>query len=669
MGTDAEPVFRNQIALGGYSHPFVDRAARFGATFDPGRGLGPCMLQPRSCDGANQPVDLALNLQQLEDGQPYPVTATSVEHLPWAVVQQACCGIVAVTARHAYVDAGALLCSVTFVNQGAVEVVLAPCWTGLAPGDRWPPHKHHLARFGHAPVPLRRNAAAWRPGELTVGLHDASGILPAPQVRLRWRTADGLRLAVGPALPANLVAGEASGSLEGVGALHWRLSAPELRLAPGASRTYLFTVALRSVPAGKAEAPWSGADPASLDPAAVEAAARRDFLARVGWDGQVRDARAQRAWRARWCLLRTAYQGDGAGELGTLTASTCVPNCGGFTRIFFWDSLFTAAALTRFAPAFARDAIRAVFARQDPANGFCPEHVFDRPLPGRDAIGEAQAPVASWAVERHLAAHPEDQGFLASIYPVLALNHRHWQEQGDRDRDGLAEWTWCGQTADNSPLYDEFTVGSDRAHGWLPPVASVSLNSFLFRDAMILAGFAERLGRADEARAWRARAAAIEEALLRVCYVPAERRFWDYNHATRRHCRVKTFYLFWPLWAGMDVPAEAREALLDTLLDPKQFFGEVPFPSVAYDEPTFDPMGYWRGKAWPHISYWLLEMLQQHRPEAAAVARRRVMAAWLKDPYHAENMVASAGISEASGAADYNWGAAMLSLLLEERAP
>ncbi len=661
---NAELLFRNQVLLGGFLHPFVDRAARFGVTFDPGRGLGPCMLQARSCDGAVQPVDLALNLHLGEDDQLFPLTAGATEHLPWCVTQEAAAGEVALTARHTYLDAGALLCAFTFTNRGTEAADLSPCWTGLAPGDRWPPSDRQLARFGQARSPLRRNRAAWRAGALTVGL--STGELPAPQARLRWCPADGLSLAVGAKLPANLAEGPASGEVDVAGALHWRLRAPPLHLAAGATRTFVFTIAVRVVPAGAAEAPWSEADPAALDPAGVEAQAQRDFLNRVGWAGQAGGARQRRAWRARWSLLRTAYQGDGAGELGHLTASTCVPNGSGFTRIFFWDSLFTAAALTRFNPALARDAIRAVFVRQDRETGFCPEHVFDRPLKGRDAIGEAQAPVAAWAVARHLAAHPDDEAFLAEMYPVLVINHRHWQERGDRDRDGLAEWTWCGQTADDSPLYDEFAVGREKVHGWLPPVASVSLNSFLFRDAILLAGFAGRLGRSAEAEAWRARAAAIEEAFLRICHLPGERRFWDYNHATRRHTRVKTFYQFWPLWAGMNVPAATREALLDMLLDPAQFYGEVPFPSVAYDEPTYDPTGYWRGKAWPHISYWLLEMLQQHRPQAAGEARRRVLAAWLKDPYHPENMTTDAGRSEASGSPDYNWGAALLSLLLEE---
>ena len=659
-----EAVFRNQVVLGGFAHPFVDRAARFGTTFDPGRGLGPCMLQPRSCDGAVQSVDLALNLHLIEDGELFPVTAASTDHFPWGVVQEAFAGAVAISARHVYVDAGALLCRFTFTNRGAESAEFFPCWTGLAPGDRWAPSDRHLVRFGQVRSPRRRNIATWQEGELTVGL--STGDLPAPQARLRWCAGDGIQLAIGKTLPAHLGDCAPEGALQAESALHWKLTSPRQHLAPGESCSFVFTVALRVVPAMGTEAPWSEADPSTLDLSVLEAQARCEFLSRSAWDGHGNNARQRRAWRARWSLLRTAYQGDGAGELGTLTASTCVPNCGGFTRIFFWDSLFSAVALTRFNAAFARDAIRAVFVRQDTETGFCPEHGFDRPFQGRDVIGEAQAPVASWAVERHLAMHPEDQDFLLEMLPKLEINHRHWWERGDRDRDGLAEWTWCGQTADNSPLYDEFAVGRDHAHGWLPPVASVALNSFLFRDAMILSGFAERLGREADARMWRDRAAAIEEALLRVCHVAGECRFWDYNHATRRHTRVKTFYLFWPLWAGMNVPEDTRESLLDALLDPAQFYGDVPFPSVAYDEPTFDPEGYWRGKAWPHISYWLLEVLQKYRPGAAAEARRRVLAAWLKDPYHPENMVADAGRSEPSGSPDYNWGAALIALLLEE---
>jgi hypothetical protein len=671
---DPTKAFLNQVVIGGYLHPFVDRYARFGVTFDSGRGLGPCMLQPRSCAGTNQPVDLALTLCLRDGDQLYPVTAASTEHLPWSVAQHATQGDVAISARHVYLDAGAMICSFSFTNTGKAPRTLTPCWIGNAPGDRWPADARHLSLFGLHKPPLRRNQASWRPGELVIGLCDHSGTLPSPEARLRWRLTDGLTLAIDRAMPVNLVDVTDTGTLDRAGseALQWRITGKNLTLAPGQTHHITFTVCLRVHPAGMAsEAPWSAADPESVTLVTAEETARRDFLQRIGWTGAADGPRAQRAWRARWSLLRTGYQGDGVGELGRMTASTCVPNSGGFTRIFFWDSLFTATALSRFNADFARDAIRTVFIRQDPERGYCPEHVFDRAFPTRDVIGEAQAPVASWAVERHLEQHPTDSAFLSEMYPKLALNHRHWQEYGDRDRDGLAEWTWCGQTADDSPIYDEFAMGRDAAHGWLPPIASVSLNSFLYRDAVILAGFADRLGRPDEAKSWRVRAEAIESALMRICYVPTERRFWDYNHATRRHCKIKTFYMFWPLWAGMHVPADARDELIDrVLLDPKQFFGEIPFPSVAYDEATYTPAGYWRGKSWPHISYWLVEMLvRQGRHEAAALARRKVMSAWLKDPYHAENMTSNGDLADASGSPEYNWGAALVSHMLEESAP
>ena len=65
-----------------------------------------------------------------------------------------------------------------------------------------------------------------------------------------------------------------------------------------------------------------------------------------------------------------------------------------------------------------------------------------------------------------------------------------------------------------------------------------------------------------------------------------------------------------PTFVAPPIPAAvAKDLIENVLLDEKQFNGPIPFPSVAYDEPTYNPAGYWRGKAWPHISYWLLEVL------------------------------------------------------------
>lgn len=405
---------------------------------------------------------------------------------------------------------------------------------------------------------------------------------------------------------------------------------------------------------------------------AVVAAARERFAARAALDSPptVDPLRRDRALRARWALLRTGYRGTSrAGEFGDLVATTCVPTSGGFTRAFFWDAFFTSAALSTFEPGFAKSAIAAQFVRQL-RDGHCPEHVFNYNVAGRSVIGAPQAPVASWAVGEYLARH-DDPDFLTSIYPTLVRNHAYWTTFGDRDRDGLAEWTWSGQTSDSGPIWDEFRGDSSHS-AWVPPVASVQLNAFLYRDAMILAGFADRLGRSDEAASYRAAAAERHDAFMRHLYVPEEKRFWDYFPATRRHTKIRTFYMFWPVWAGMPIPEDAKRDLLENeLLNPERFFGAIPFPSVAYSEPTYENKNrgrFWRGTAWPQITYWLLEMLvREGYAEAAEIAANRFLAAYDREPSYPEHIASDPRHYLAGGTKDYNWGVAAYLLIAERR--
>ena len=369
---------------------------------------------------------------------------------------------------------------------------------------------------------------------------------------------------------------------------------------------------------------------------------------------------AGRVRRARTALLRTGYRATGgAGQYGHLVASTCVPSGSVFTRNFFWDGLFTSVALSDFESELARGAIRSVFVRQT-AEGYTPEHTFNYDVAGRDAVGRPQAPIASWAVAHYLRRHPGDTGFLHEVYPLLVRNHAYWEDLADVDRDGLAEWTWSGQTADNSALYDEY----NERMSWLPPIASVQLNSFLYRDARVLGTLAERAGDGRASR-YADRAQRIADAMRRVCYVAADRRYRDYNHATQRHARAKTFYLFWPLWAGLPMERDVvRDLIENVLLDPAQFNSSIPFPSAAYDEPTYDPAGYWRGKSWPQITYWLLETLWRYgyRDEADEIARR-VVAVYSDQCGYPENLATDPRLADRSGFPDYNWGVAAYYLL------
>lgn len=662
-----EAMFADLIPCDTFQSPFIDRCARFGIVFDQGRALGPGMVGLRSAAFTVQPSDALLGLWLEEDGTWIPVGRRHLRHLPWQVVEHGDAGGVRITATHAFLDERTLVSTFAFRNTATAPRRIRPGWFGNLLGDRYRGDVHGERRFGIAGHPPRRLWATSDGDGVCGGLRDPLGILPQPTLRIRGPAGAAAGIHRGPHWiqePADtaITAGE------GTGALHYRFIPAPLALGPGEEAESTFTSELAiDTHLGK-DAPWCAPEPGRVDIRALAERNRGDFLARVGWPaiGDAAPALAQKLWRARWALLRTGLRASGpAGEYGEETASTCVPNHGGFTRVFFWDSLFTSVALSAYDPDFAKGAIRCVFARQDPRTGLCPEHSFNFQVPGRDVIGAPQMPIAAWAVRKYHDRNPGDIAFVREMLPRLLLNHDYWRRHGDRDGDGLAELTWTGQCADNSPAWDQYQVNGGDGCTWLPPIANVQLNAFLYRDAVELADLAERCGDGGAAAELRASAAARGEALMRVCFAPREDRFWDFDHATGRHCRIRTFYMFWPLWAGMPVPEEARRSLIeDVLLDPRQFFGPIPFPSVAYDEPAYDPKGYWRGRCWPHISYWLIEMLHRKGYQAeAAEASRRTLAAILKHPGFPENLDSDPHHYEVSSAIDYNWGVAAVLML------
>jgi glycogen debranching enzyme len=73
---------------------------------------------------------------------------------------------------------------------------------------------------------------------------------------------------------------------------------------------------------------------------------------------------------------------------------------------------------------------------------------------------------------------------------------------------------------------------------------------------------------------------------------------------------VVTPFNLYPLWTGQ-LPEQMRGRLIAHLTDPQQFWGEVAIPSVARNDPHYDPETMWRGPVWVNINYIFIEALQQ----------------------------------------------------------
>ncbi|HUU42222.1 MAG TPA: trehalase family glycosidase, partial [Planctomycetota bacterium] len=139
---------------------------------------------------------------------------------------------------------------------------------------------------------------------------------------------------------------------------------------------------------------------------------------------------------------------------------------------------------------------------------------------------------------------------------------------------------------------------------------------YLVNDMRYLMAMADHLGRVDEAEQWARRAQALAD--------PVNEHLWDetdgfYYDRTERGepVRIMTAAGFLPLFAG--IPDERRaERLLEHLLDPGKFWTPFPVPSVAVDEPCFEP-DMWRGPTWVNVD--LLIVLGLRRYAFADVAR------------------------------------------------
>ena len=645
--------------------PFVDRQAEFSVGFHENEPMGPGPLHPRGVLGT---LCIASSLGHLWCGinrEPFvPIRRTSVDSYPWSFVESGSVkikfGKVEAKARHVFIDGRNLISEYVFTNTSQSTITFQPIWSGIITDDE----PSGVAEFFYGSNLVKRKVCtAKNEHSFAFGYDPTSTGAPTAGVAFRViPCTEQLGLWQG-----NVPRWHSTTSEPGQA---FAVVADEVSLEPGQSLTHQIRIEM-AVGDSWDTLDWSEPDTSMVDMISIEHSSREAFLNSVGEDKApqpIFDSLATSVALARGSLVRCAVK-PRAGFLKGMTASFCSSGPNDFSSTFFWDSLITATALATFNPKFAWSTVSSVFASQNSETGGSPERQFPTGQYTDPEWDRPQSPLASWAASRCQAYSPNEQA-LQELLPKLEANYRYWRLHSDRDGDGLSEYIWSGQIADNSPAWDEFTdFDAGAGCGYVPPVASVPLSCFLHQDALHLAQISMQLGDAAKSQYYTQQAEEISQKFTEICYVPEDRRFWDFNHATGRHTKVLTFYQFWPVVCGIPMPDDVkRELIEDLLLSPEHFFGPVPFPSVAYSESTYEPNTYWRGKAWPHISYFLICTLwrlgYQHQADEAAM---RIIAANNRFGSALENMCTDPLEEGHRGFSYYNWGNAALLLLVEGR--
>jgi glycogen debranching enzyme len=328
-----------------------------------------------------------------------------------------------------------------------------------------------------------------------------------------------------------------------------------------------------------------------------------------------------------------------------------------YVGVWQWDAYFHTLAYRHIDKYLARDQIR-IFIDHQRADGLIPDAVHDEGtithLTFPIEADVTKPPLLAWAVWK-MYQTDNDAEFLAEIYEPLVRYNRWWFSENDPNQDGLCEYLHPFSSGlDDSPLWD---AGM--------PVTSPDLNTYLVLQMENLARIANVLGLQDEAAEWEQRAQELVERMIARLWDGEAGLFWAKRDG--EIVNAKTPFNLFPLITGR-LPEEINRKLVAHLFDPQSFWTRYPVPTVARDDPSYEPMVMWRGPTWINVNYLLVEGLSRiGRTELAADLRQRTfeLVNGYKDIYEYYNP--ETGEPGLKAAPVFGWSAALIiDLAIEE---
>lgn len=298
------------------------------------------------------------------------------------------------------------------------------------------------------------------------------------------------------------------------------------------------------------------------------------------------------AW---WVLLNNIVS-----PKGFLTRHTVMPSKAYYIGAWLWDNALHAIALRNIDSKLAQDQIKLMLDHQL-SDGMLTDAVYDEgvvseidhPIKAR----VTKPPIMAWAVRKLFDRNP-DKEFIEHVYPYFVRENDWWFSQNDHDANGLVEYSHPYSSGlDDNPLWD----------GEMP-VESPDINTYLYLQMENLAWMAEVLDKSEEASLWRSRAETVLDRMI-SCMWDEKKGLFRATHAHIPIDVVTPFNLF-PLWTGK-LPDHMVERIVNNLTSTEMFWGKYAIPTVAKNDPKFDPNKMWRGPIWANINYFLIEALNR----------------------------------------------------------
>ena len=282
-----------------------------------------------------------------------------------------------------------------------------------------------------------------------------------------------------------------------------------------------------------------------------------------------------------------------------------------FVGFWAWDTWRFSAALAKFDPELAKDNIRAMFDYQQP-DGMIIDCIYTDPA--ENNARDSKPPLVSWAVDE-IFTHTNDTAFISEMYPQLMTYYKWWYNKRDHNRNGMCEYGSTDGTLeaaawesgmDNAIRFDDAKMlkNNGAEDAWSMDQESVDLNAYLALECKLLKKFASILGVTFDGPDYSSQVADYFFDKEKGFFF--DRRLKDGSFIQEPGCEAYT-----PLWTEV-ATADQVKAMLPLLTDTAKFSTYIPFPTVAADNPKYNPRGYWRGPIWLDQTYFAIRGLRNY---------------------------------------------------------
>ena len=269
-------------------------------------------------------------------------------------------------------------------------------------------------------------------------------------------------------------------------------------------------------------------------------------------------------------------------------------------------------------PAFYANSLRTVLDQQT-EDGRTPQMV------GQLGGGSTQNPNIS-PIAYEYYRFTGDRAFLDDAVPRLAKMYRWFLANRNPDGSGLFA---IGDAKTPMPqnIYEYGRDNSPTLHGVIPlmrdlPELEMRQERLYLPDIIAcqarlaedIATLAKEQGDAETERFFAAEYRRVKEWVNVNLWDEETRFYYPVIRASKIMVKRRLNVAFWLLWAG--IPDQQRkDALVQALMDPKQFFTTIPVPQLALNDPFFDPkITHWGDRhCWPIDTSIIFDGLLRYR--------------------------------------------------------